>query len=129
LTFRRSSRSDSLSIHTHSIRGLELNVSDPRANAYGGYASLKIAAGERFRDIHAFAAERNVTVVGGADTGFGIGGWVVYGRHSPISGRYGMGADQVLEMEEVTADGVLRTVNEHNDRDLFWALGGVSTPS
>ena len=29
-------------------------------------------------------------------------------------------------MEVVTADGVLRTVNEHRDADLFWALRGVS---
>jgi hypothetical protein len=126
LTSHRSSGSDSLSIHTHGIRGLDLNVGDPRATAYGGSASLKIAAGERFRDIYAFAAERNVTVVGGADTGVGIAGWVAYGGHSPVSGHYGMGADQVLEMEVVTADGVLRTVNEHDDPDLFWALRGVS---
>ena len=29
-------------------------------------------------------------------------------------------------MEVVTADGVLRIVNEHQDADLFWALRGVS---
>ena len=126
LTSHRSSGSDSLSIHTHGIRGFELNVGDTRATAYGGFASLKIAAGERFHDIYAFAAEHNITVVGGADTGVGIAGWIAYGGHSPISARYGLGADQVLEMEVVTADGVLRTVNEHNDPDLFWALRGVS---
>jgi FAD/FMN-containing dehydrogenase len=127
LTSHRSSGSDSLSIHTHDIRGLELNVGDPRATAYGGFASLKIAAGERFLDIYSFASEHNVTVVGGADRGVGIAGWISYGGHSPVSGHYGLGADQVLEMEVVTADGVLRTVNEHDEPDLFWALRGVST--
>jgi hypothetical protein len=126
LTFFRSSGSDSLSIHTHGIRGLELKIDDPRATTYGGFASLKISAGERFRDIYAFAAEHNITVVGGADTGVGIGGWIAYGGHSPVSARYGMGVDHVLEMEVVTADGVLRTVNEDQDADLFWALRGVS---
>ena len=125
MTPHRSSGSDSLSIHTHGIRGLELNVGDRRAVAYGGFASLKISAGERFRDIYAFAAEHNITVVGGADSGVGIGGWIAYGGHSPVSARYGLGVDQVLEMEVVTADGVLRTVNEHRDADLFWALRGV----
>jgi hypothetical protein len=37
-----------------------------------------------------------------------------------------MGADQVVEMEVVTADGVLRTVDAQADSDLFWALRGVS---
>jgi hypothetical protein len=129
LTFHRSSGSDSLSIHTHSIRGLELNVGDPRATTYGGSASLKLSAGERFRDIYAFAAENNITVVGGADTGVGIGGWIAYDGHSPVSARFGLGVDQVLEMEVVTADGVLRTVNENQDADLFWALRGVSVLS
>jgi hypothetical protein len=126
LTVHRSSGSDSLSIHTHGIRGLELNVGDPRATAYGGSASLKISAGERFRKIYAFAAENNITVVGGADTGVEIGGWIAYGGHSPVSACYGMGVDQVLEMEVVTADGVLRTVNEDQDAELFWAMRGVS---
>lgn len=126
LNSHRSSGSDSLSIYTHGIRGLELNTGDPRATAHGGSASLKISAGERFRDIYAFAAEHNITVVGGADQSVGIGGWLAYGGHSPLSGRYGLGVDQVLEMEVVTADGALRTVNEHQDADLFWALRGVS---
>jgi len=77
-------------------------------------------------DIYAFASRHHVTVVGGADSSVGIGGWVAYGGHSPVSAHYGMGVDQVLEMEVVTADGALRTVNEHQDSDLFWALRGVS---
>ena len=39
-----------------------------------------------------------------------------------------MGADQVVEMEVVTADGVLRTINADCETDLFWALRGVSIP-
>lgn len=77
-------------------------------------------------DIYSFATEHNITVIGGADQNVGIGGWISGGGHSPISSRYGLGADQVLEMEVVTADGKLRTVNENNDADLFWALRGVS---
>lgn len=37
-----------------------------------------------------------------------------------------MGADQVLKMEVVTADGKMRVVNEYEDIDLFWALRGIS---
>ena len=78
-------------------------------------------------DVYRFAAENNLTIVGGADPHVGIGGWISYGGHGPVSAYYGLGADQVLEMDIVTADGVLRTVNETSDADLFWALRGVSS--
>lgn len=121
----RSSGSDSLSIYTHNMRGISLKRRDPRALALGGIASLKIQAGERMADIYDFAAANNLTVVGGADPHVGIGGWISHGGHGPVSAHYGLGADQVLEMEVVTADGELRTVNETSDSDLFWALRGV----
>jgi FAD/FMN-containing dehydrogenase len=121
----RSSASDALSIQTHKIRGLTLRRGDPRALALGGIASVKIQAGERMVDVYQFAAANDLTIVGGADPHVGIGGWISYGGHGPVSAYYGLGADQVLEMEIVTADGVLRTVNETSDADLFWALRGV----
>jgi hypothetical protein len=121
----RSSGSDSLSIQTHNIRGLSLNRNDTRALALGGVASIKVRAGERMVDIYNFAATNNVTVVGGGEVNVGIGGWISHGGHGPVSAHYGMGADQVLEMEVVTADGVLRVVNEESEPDLFWALRGV----
>lgn len=123
----RSSASDALSISTHKMRGLTLRRGDPRALALGGIGSVKIQAGERMVDVYRFAAENNLTIVGGADPHVGIGGWISYGGHGPVSAYYGLGADQVLEMDIVTADGVLRTVNETSDADLFWALRGVSS--
>lgn len=110
------------------MRGLTLRRRDPRALALGGIASVKIQAGERMVDVYRFAAENNLTIVGGADPHVGIGGWISYGGHGPVSAYYGLGADQVLEMEIVTADGVLRIVNETSDADLFWALRGVRLP-
>jgi hypothetical protein len=110
------------------MRGLSLKRNDSRALALGGIASIKVHAGERMVDIYNFAASNNVTVVGGGEPNVGIGGWISHGGHGPVSAHYGMGADQVLEMEVVTADGVLRVVNEESDPDLFWALRGVRTP-
>lgn len=77
-------------------------------------------------DVYRFAADNNVTAIGGADPHVGIGGWISHGGHGPVTAYYGLGSDQVLEMEVVTADGVLRTVNETAEADLFWALRGVS---
>lgn len=125
----RSSGSGSLSIYTHNIRGVSVNIDDPYAVSYGGVAAVTIAAGMRWGEVYAEMAEHNITVVGGADPHVGVGGWTLNGGHSPISSLYGMGADQVLSLEVVTADGQHLIVNETSSPDLFWALrgGGGST--
>lgn len=80
-------------------------------------------------ELYAVAAEKNITVVGGADLNVGIGGWITGAGHSPVSSKYGLGADQVIEMEVVTANGTFLTVNETSYPGLFWAMRGVSFPS
>lgn len=103
-------------------------MGDPRAVSNGGVAAVTIAAGMRFGEIYAAVADYNLTVVGGADPNVGIGGWVTSGGHSPISSVYGLGADQVLEMEVVTSNGTHLTINENSYPGLFWAMRGVSAP-
>jgi hypothetical protein len=118
--------SSALSIYTHNIRGVNVSIGDPRAVKYGGVASVKVAAGMRFGEIYAAASAFNLTIVGGADPDVGIGGWITGGGHSPISSVYGLGADQVLEMDVVTANGTRLTINEDSYPGLFWAMRGVS---
>lgn len=77
----RSPGAGSLSIYTHNLRGMEVNMSDQTAMRYGGIAAVKIAAGMRFREIYTEAAKHNITIVGGADPGVGIGGWILNGGH------------------------------------------------
>lgn len=89
-------------------------------------ATVKIAAGMRNSEILAAAAEKNITVVTGADLGVGIGGWITGGGHGPLSSTYGLGADQVLSMEVVTADGRFLQIDKDCHADLFWAMRGVS---
>jgi len=125
----RSSGPGSLSVWTHNIRGIKVNKDDPYALKYGGTASVTVAAGMRWGEVYAEAAKHNLTIVGGAEPNVGVGGWTLNGGHSPVSSTFGMGADQVLSLEIVTADGQFLTVNETAYPDLFWALrgGGGST--
>ena len=52
------------------------------------------------------------------------GGWAQSGGHGPLTSTYGLGADQVLEYQVVTADGELTIANTVTNTDLFWALRG-----
>jgi hypothetical protein len=123
---KRSSGPDSLSIYTHKLHGIEIVEKLESSSETEPAALVKIHAGERMQNILNFGVDNKLTPIGGADMHVGIGGWILGGGHGPLTGKYGMGADQVVEMVVVTADGVLRTVNAECEPDLFWALRGVS---
>lgn len=111
---------------THGIRGIEFNYKDNRT-FNGAVATAKIAAGMVVKDLLEAAASHNLTVVTASDHTVGIGGWLASGGHGPVTSRYGMGADQVVEIDVVTADGRLLTINANSYPDLFWAMRGVSS--
>ena len=79
-------------------------------------------------DILQFAAKRNLTIVTGADPGVGVGGWTTGAGHGPLTSLYGLGADQVISMEVVTADGRFLEIDSNHYPDLFWAMRGVNSP-
>lgn len=123
----RSSGPDSLLISTHKIRGIQMVEKLESLSDTEPAALVKIRAGERMQDILKFAVANELTPIGGADPHVGIAGWLLGGGHGPLTGKYGMGADQITEMRVVTADGTVRTVNNACNSDLFWALRGVCT--
>ena len=69
---------------------------------------------------------KNLTIVSGGGGTVGVGGYLTGAGHAALSSTYGLGADQVLEMEIVTPGGDIITINECQHRDLFWAMRGVS---
>ena len=92
----------------------------------------KLGLGVQAFEIYAAAKEAGVTMVGGEGATVGVvGGYVLGGGHSPVSGIYGMGADQVLSMQVITADGRFVTADQAENSDLFWALcgGGGGKPT
>jgi FAD/FMN-containing dehydrogenase len=76
-------------------------------------------------EVYKAAAEHNTAVVGGAAKTVGVGGYISGGGHGMLGPNYGLGADNVLQMEVVTPEGKILTVNEDSSPDLFWALRGV----
>ena len=90
-------------------------------------AAITAAAGTQMLELDEQAQLRNLTIVSGGAGTVGVGGYLTGGGHGALSSTYGMAADQVLEMEVVTPGGDILTINECQNRDLFWAMRGVSS--
>lgn len=90
-------------------------------------AAITVGAGEQMLAIDKQAHLRNLTIISGGAGTVGVGGYLTGGGHAALSSTYGLGADQVLEMDIVTPGGDIITINECQNTDLFWAMRGAST--
>ncbi|MDS0259993.1 FAD-binding oxidoreductase [Haloarcula sp. S1CR25-12] len=54
----------------------------------------------------------------------GIAGLTLNGGYGHLSREYGLAADNLREVDIVTADGQVRTASEDRHADLFWAVRG-----
>ncbi|OAA76603.1 FAD-binding, type 2 [Akanthomyces lecanii RCEF 1005] len=127
----RSNAPGTLSLWTHHLSSIEYHP-----------GQFKLASGRTFQgnsvtfgsasimwDLYKALDQYGQTVVGGGSKTVSAGGYITGGGHSILSPRYGLAADQVIEMEVVTADGKIQKVNQDQNPDLFWAIrgGGGST--
>ncbi|KAI1186620.1 FAD binding domain-containing protein [Nemania serpens] len=124
----RSTGFGALSIWTHWLKQFEF-LPEFSIGEYRGMAA-RVGAGLESWELFAYMARYNMTVpVAGPYTVGAYGGWITGGGHSALASTYGMGADQVLSLEVVTADGRFVTADVNQNTDLFFALrgGGGST--
>merc|ERR1712142_472149 len=128
---------NSLLIRTTCLRAVEFDLEeDNRFGHSDGF--VRLGAGMTWgtskfgvKGVHQHARDNGRVVVSGHAGNVGIVGWSLGGGHGQLVGTYGMGVDQVLEVEMVIADGSVVVVtseggiSEHTDNaDLFWALRG-----
>lgn len=121
----RSTGYGSLSVWIHHIKGIEL-LDEYTMGEYTGGAA-KIAAGtEGWEAIQVTnTSSPGITIIApGQGSVSETGGWSQGGGHSTVAGYYGLGADQVLSLNVVTADGHLVTADLDENQDLFYALRG-----
>lgn len=85
-----------------------------------------IDAGARLGHVaYQLYANGNFMIPYGTCVSVGISGYTLGGGHSLFSYLYGLGSDNVIEMEMVDANGELLTINNRTNEDLFWALRGA----
>jgi hypothetical protein len=83
-----------------------------------------VAGGATIKDVAVAAAVHGLVAAVGNCSAVGMAGLTLGGGYGPLSGRYGLAADNLLGAEVVLADGRCVTTDANNDPDLFWAIRG-----
>jgi FAD/FMN-containing dehydrogenase len=130
----RSVAPNSLSIWTQHLKSVQTHTSfRPQGCRTGGggqvisrITAVTVGAGTPMYDVYRALDALNLTTVGGGAKSVSLGGFMTGAGHGLLSPTYGLSADQVLEVELVTAKGEIVTANACQNRDLFWAVRGVS---
>jgi FAD/FMN-containing dehydrogenase len=76
-------------------------------------------------ELAPFLGSRGRTFTGGHCESVGIGGFLLQGGQGWNSRRWGWGAENVLAVDVVTADGELVRADADQNADLYWAARGA----
>jgi hypothetical protein len=119
----RSTGAGALSVWTHNLKDFQF-IPEYAIGEYDGSA-VQYGAGTESWEVRNRSADLNITVIApGVGTVGAAGGWFSGGGHTTITSTYGLGADQALSINVVTADGRLITADPFTNEDLFFALSG-----
>ena len=119
----RSVGEGSLALWTHNLKST--SFFNYTSAGYNGPA-VRIGAGIEVQELYDAASAAGVRATAGSCPTVGAaGGWFPGGGHGPLMGAYGLGSDNTLEFEVVTANGQhINATAENEHSDLYWALSG-----
>ncbi|KAF2458352.1 FAD binding domain protein [Lineolata rhizophorae] len=118
----KSTGAGAVSIWTHNMKDIEMQT---YSSSYYNGKAVKMGAGVEVHELYEFADAHDVIAVGGNCPSVGVvGGYTQGGGHGPLASKFGLGSDQVLEWEVVTAAGNILTASPNEHADLYWALCG-----
>ncbi|KAJ5173754.1 FAD-binding type 2 [Penicillium coprophilum] len=119
----RSTSAGALGLWTHNLDKITV-IKNFRSKEYHGPA-MRIGAGVQAAAAYMAAHENGYRAMGGSCPTVGLaGGFTQGGGLGALSSINGLGADNVLEWEVVTASGNVVHASPSNNSDLFWALAG-----
>ena len=86
-------------------------------------SELIVGAGCLFDEIYKFVRADKHNIVGGGPS-VGIGGWMTGGGYSLKTNQYGLGIDNLVQVQIVLPNGTVENAREddENSKDLFWAI-------
>jgi FAD/FMN-containing dehydrogenase len=123
-----SNSADSLLVWTRAMNRIAVHdsfVADGCSATQAAQPAVTIEAGAMWLQAYTeVTTKAGRYVQGGGCTTVGVAGLIQSGGFGSFSKHYGLAAAALLQAELVTADGSVKTVNECNDPDLFWALKG-----
>jgi FAD/FMN-containing dehydrogenase len=106
-------------------RGLTLDMSRMRTVAVDPVARLAhVGPGCLLKDVDRATQKHGLATVLGFVSETGVAGLTLGGGFGYLTRRFGWAADNLEEVEIVTADGAVRTANRDKNASLFWALRG-----
>ncbi len=107
-----------------SENGVTIDLSQMRSVTIDPDArTARIQGGATAGDLIEAAQKYGLATATPGISSVGMAGFTLGGGYSPLMGAYGMGADNLLSAQVVTADGQLVTANEEH-ADLLWGLRG-----
>ena len=120
---RHTSCDAGMLIRTSLMKNISWDLHDSRRlGAPDG--SVRLGPGLVFHEVQSSAAQRGRFVSSGWALTVGVVGWSLGGGHGPLAPGAGLGVDNILEVELVTANGSIVIANAGQNPDLFWALRG-----
>lgn len=119
----RSVGKGALSLWTHNLKDI-VYIKNYKDSYYSG-SVFQVGAGVQGFELLQAGEKYSVSVITGICPTVGVaGGYMTGGGHSPLMQLFGMGADQVVSMNVVTASGRFITVAPKQHSDLYWAMLG-----
>ena len=105
--------------------GLMIDMSRMRQVIVDPDARLaQVGGGCLLADVDRATQKFGLATVLGLVSEVGVAGLTLGGGFGNLARRFGWAVDNIEEVEIVTADGVIRTANQNQNPDLFWAIRG-----